>query len=152
MYTTLLFLHSWLRWVVLILAVLLVLVGLVRWSRADADTKLVDKLSGMFVGTLDLQFLIGLILYFIAPTVRTLFADFGAGMGDRVIRFWGVEHIFGMLVAVVLSHIGRVKIKRAPDAVGKHRAAAIWIGIALLIMLLTIPWPGMPQGRPLFRI
>ena len=152
MYTALLFAHSWLRWVVLILAAILVLLGMVRRSREEADSTPVDRLSVFFIIALDVQLLLGLLLYFVAPTVQTMLADFGAGMGDRVLRFWGIEHAFGMLVAVVLSHIGRVKIRRGTTSTAKHRAAFVWVGLALLIMLLTIPWPGMPQGRPLFRI
>lgn len=152
MYTTLLFLHSWMRWVVLILALFLVIIGIARWSRRDAETRQVDKASAFYVIALDIQFMLGLILYFVSPTIQTVFADFGAAMGDRVLRFFAVEHVFGMVVAITLSHIGRAKIKRATDAVARHRAAAIWIGLALLIILLAIPWAGTPQGRPLFRI
>jgi hypothetical protein len=56
-----------------------------------------------------------------------------------------------MLVAVTLVNIGRAKIRKATDAARKHKLAAIFFGIALAIMLASIPWPGLTSGRPLFR-
>lgn len=152
LYFGLLTAHSWIRWAVVGLAMAVVVLGLARWSRRDAAPSQVERLSVFYIIALDLQLLLGLALYFVAPTVQSFLAAPGAGMGDRVIRFWGVEHLFGMFVAVALSHIGRVKIRRAADVVAKHRAAAVWIGIALLIMLAAIPWPALPHGRPLFRL
>jgi hypothetical protein len=35
--------------------------------------------------------------------------------------------------------------------VRRHKLAAIFFGLALVAILATIPWPGMPAGRPLFR-
>jgi Na+-driven multidrug efflux pump len=56
-----------------------------------------------------------------------------------------------MLVAVTLVNIGRAKIKRASEAARKHKLAAIFFGIAIVVILLSIPWPGTPGGRPLLR-
>ena len=37
-----------------------------------------------------------------SPMTQAAFADFGGAMGNSVMRFWAVEHIFGMLVASLL--------------------------------------------------
>jgi hypothetical protein len=71
-------------------------------------------------------------------------------MGDSALRFFLVEHAFGMLLAVTLAHIGRIRIRKAADDGRRHRSAAIYFGIALVLVLLSIPWPGMPAGRPLW--
>jgi hypothetical protein len=71
-------------------------------------------------------------------------------MGDSRLRFFLVEHTAGMIVALALAHIGSVRIRKASEARKRHRTAAIFFGLALLLILGSIPWPGMPAGRPLF--
>jgi hypothetical protein len=91
--------------------------------------------------------LLGLILYlFLSPFVRRAFADFGAAMGDNELRFFAVEHIFGMILALVLAHVGRVLSKKATESVKKYRAAALWFALSLVAVLVMIPW-----DRPFWR-
>jgi hypothetical protein len=152
MYSMLLFLHSWLRWIVLLTG----LFALIRafggvngkrpWTPADA------KPGFYFVTTLDLQFLIGLGLYLIfSPTVRAAFGNIGAAMGNPEYRFFVVEHFFGMIVAIALAHVGRMRTKRPMADAARFKSAVIFYGLALLIILASIPWPGMAAGRVLFR-
>ena len=152
MYAAFLLIHSTLRWVVLALA----LVALVRAIRGIAGRRewlsADQSIGAWFTGSLDLQLLLGLVLYFfLSPFTREAFGDFGAAMRNAPLRFIAVEHITGMIIAVALAHIGRVRTKKAADAASRHRSALIFYGLALVIMLLSIPWPGMPGGRPLFR-
>jgi len=56
-----------------------------------------------------------------------------------------------MLGALVLVHIGRVRIKKAADGPARHKTAVIFFGLGLLLVLLSIPWPGMSVGRPWLR-
>lgn len=152
MYDFVLTTHSWLRWAVLIAGIVAVIraisgvVGRRRWTRAD-------ERAGFWFGTLvDLQMLIGLLLYFIlSPVTRAAMADFGAAMGSSGLRFFAVEHVFGMIVAVALAHVGRSRTRKLSDDRARHRVAAICFVLALLAILVTIPWPGLPNGRPLFR-
>jgi hypothetical protein len=153
MYPLTLVLHSLLRWVVLafgILAVGRALGGLRarrEWAAGD------EKAGRWFVAALDAQMLLGLLLYLrLSPMTTTAFQDFGAAMGNAVLRFWAVEHIAGMIIALGLAHVGRVRLRRAADAARRHRTAAIFFGLALVAILLTTPWPGMPAARPLFRL
>jgi hypothetical protein len=152
MYPLMLVVHSLLRWVVLA-------AGLVAFGRALAGMRARrpwtagdDRAGQVFVGTLDLQLLIGLVLYFgLSPITRAAMQDFGAAMGNSMLRFWAVEHILGMVIAVALAHVGRVRVRKTTDPVRRHKLAAIFFGLALIAILATIPWPGMPAGRPLFR-
>ena len=116
------------------------------WTRAD------DR-AGFWFGTLvDLQLLLGLLLYFaLSPTTRAAMQDFGAAMGSSGLRFWAVEHVFGMLVAVGLVHAGRSRTKKVKDDAARHKVAAICFVLALLAIVISIPWPGMPNARPLVR-
>ena len=58
--------------------------------------------------------------------------------------------VIGMLIGTALAHVGRGRVRKAPDD-RKGRTAAIFYGLALLAILASIPWPGLPAGRPLFR-
>ena len=152
MYPLMLVVHSLLRWVVLA-------AGLVAFGRALAGMRARrawtagdDRAGQVFVGTLDLQLLIGLLLYFgLSPITRAAMQDFGAAMGNSMLRFWAVEHILGMVIAVALAHVGRVRVRKTTDPLRRHKLAAIFFGLALIAIFATIPWPGMPAGRPLFR-
>jgi hypothetical protein len=151
MYPLAILLHSWLRWVILILGVIAVVRAIGgRSGRPWAHTD--DTISKWFGITLDIQFVIGLLLYvWLSPVTQVAFADFGGAMRNAGLRFWAVEHLAGMLIAVALVHIGRVKIRKATTDRRRHTLAAIFYGIALILMLASIQWPGMAGGRPLFR-
>jgi hypothetical protein len=56
-----------------------------------------------------------------------------------------------MLSGLTLAHSGAARIRKAsPER--RHRLAAIFFVLALLAILASIPWPGLPAGRPLFRL
>jgi hypothetical protein len=152
MYSSLLFLHSWLRWMVLLTGIYAIvragggMNGKRRWTASDAKPGL------YFILACDLQLVLGLALYLVfSPTVQAAFGNIGAAMRNPEYRFYVVEHAFGMIVAIVLAHIGRVRSKKARTDAAKFKGAAIFYGLAFLIMLAVIPWPGMPGGRPLIR-
>ncbi|MEO7273876.1 MAG: hypothetical protein ABIX28_11085, partial [Vicinamibacterales bacterium] len=80
-------------------------------------------------------------------------SDMGAAMANPGLRFWTVEHPFGMFLAIALAHIGRVRIRKGTDAVRRHRTALIFFTIALILIVLSTPWPGRELiGRPMFRM
>jgi hypothetical protein len=152
MYTLTLLLHSWIRWAVFAAGLFAIaraisgLTGRRPWASADHTA------GAAFVGLLDLQMLIGLVLYFgLSPITTETMRDMGAAMANDGLRFWAVEHPFGMLVGIALAHVGRGRVKKATDPARKHRTAAIFFVLALIAILVSIPWPGAVQGRPLFR-
>jgi hypothetical protein len=102
----------------------------------------------------DVQLLLGLLLYFVfSPLTTVALKDFGAAMSNPVQRFFAVDHVVAMVIAVVLAHVGRALSRRAADAQGKHRLAAILYGLAVLAIVLAIPWPfETGVGRPLLRL
>ncbi len=151
-YTIFLTAHSYLRWIVLILALVAVFkalggwLGNRRWEASD------QKIGGFFVGALDLQFMVGVILFaFLSPITEAAFQDFGAAMGNRITRFFTTEHTLLMLVSVVMAHVGRARSRRIEDPVKRHKTVAIFFGLSLILMLAGIPWSFLSYGRPLFR-
>lgn len=140
MYTILLDLHSILRWVIIVLA-LMAIVGNAN-SRKPFTTS--NGKVGLFLMiSAHTTLVIGLYLYFFGPwglaTIRNL--GFGEVMKDPVSRFYAIEHIFGMLVAIVLITVARRAAKKnIPDA-SKHRRVFWLVLIALVIILATVPWP-----------
>jgi len=152
MYTALLFLHSWLRWLV-VLSGIAVLGGAVAGVSTRRAWLPVDNLRlALFTHSLDVQMLIGLILYaFLSPVTRSGFENIQLTMRDPILRFFVVEHLVGMVVAIALAHVGRARARKAADAAARHRAVLIFIGLSMVALLLSIPWPGMPGGRELFR-
>lgn len=148
-YLTILTLHSWVRWLVLITGVLAV--GRAIRARRAGWTAADDRAGFWFVMMLDLQVLIGLLLYvWLSPVTHQAFRDIGATMKSRSLRFWAVEHIFGMVLALALAHIGRVRIRKA-DISRRGRLAVIFFALALVAILASIPWPGTVNARPLLR-
>lgn len=141
MYTGLLHTHNMFRWLVLIALVLAVLFAFAGWFGKKEWSKR-DNITGLLLTILmDIQFLTGMILYaFVSPITKAAFADFGAAMKNADLRFYAVEHILMMIVALVLVHIGRSKSKKATNPVKQHRAAAIFYTIGLLLILAAIPW------------
>lgn len=145
MYTGLLHTHSMLRWVVLLLLVVAVfrfLAGAMSgasFGKGDARLRLFTLIST------HIQVLVGLILYFVSP-----FVQFNSNtMSEPSTRFWTVEHLSLMIVAVVVITIGNSRSKKASGA-KQHRTLAIFFGIALLLILAAIPWPWREAiGRPL---
>jgi hypothetical protein len=152
LYSVALFVHSYLRWIVLALALVVLVRFFLAWRSGRAWSPGDNSLHGAFVGIVDIQFTIGLLLYvWLSPLTTASFGDMGAAMRDPVLRFFTVEHVASMVVAITLIHITRGRSKRARTDTLRFRS--IWIStlVALLIIAASIPWSFFPYARPLFR-
>jgi hypothetical protein len=150
MYSVVLAIHSWVRWIALVAvigATLAAVTGRVRGERSAADG------WGLFAMTaLDIQMLLGLLLYLVvSPNMRPILANFGAAMKDPALRFWAVEHTVTMIAAIVLAHAGRVLARKAATPDAKRTRLMVCFGLATVLIILGMPWPGRPGGRPLLR-
>jgi hypothetical protein len=79
--------------------------------------------------------------------VRIGLGDLGAAMAVKELRFFSVEHITGMIIAITLAQIGVGRVRHAPTDAAKLRRAAFWQTLAVLAILASIPW-----WRPLARV
>jgi hypothetical protein len=151
MYHVLLYLHSILRWIIILLSI----VAIFRAYAGMAGGKPFgpgDKRTGLFLMiAAHTTLLVGLYLWIFGPlglaNIRNL--GFGEVMKDRVYRFFAVEHLFGMLVAIILITLGRRASKASISDRSKHKRTFWFILVALLIIFATVPWPWMVGiGRP----
>lgn len=151
-YPHLLLTHSWVRWAVLILLVTVVIrAWRGRRARNAVWRPLDERLHLALVAVADLQLLLGLWLYAISPFARAFLADPIGEQKNRLLRFFGEEHIVMMLIAIAFVHVGRARSRRVPDVTKRHRRVFAWTLAALIFVLASIPWPYFPVERPLFR-
>ena len=141
MYTGLFHTHSLLRYFILIALVVVIIKAILGVMNKQPYGKWDNKLGlYLFIFT-HMQLLIGLILYFVSPFVK-----FGPDtMSDKTTRYWTMEHIVMMLIAVVFITLARTTSKRMATDEGKHKRMLIFNGIALVIIVATI----MMSGRQL---
>jgi hypothetical protein len=141
-YAILIHLHSVLRWALLLFLILAIVLS---FFKSDEKKFLGVRMMPAALITMifaHLQLVFGLILYFISPKV--IFD--ASSMGNDVLRFFLVEHILVMLIAIVLITIGYMIAKRRPEVNRKARSVLVYFIISLVLILSRIPWPFMQYG------
>jgi hypothetical protein len=153
MYAILLPLHSLVRWLVLITLVFAVIRAYRGWFSRKSFSKFDDSLCKGVVNVLNIQMSIGIWLYCISPIVGYFLHNFKEAVHQRQIRFFGMEHITMMIIAVIVITIGSNKTKYKTSDEEKYKTMAIWFAIGLFIILTSIPWAFSPlTSRPNFRL
>jgi cytochrome bd-type quinol oxidase subunit 2 len=144
MYEFFKYLHSGFRFVVLLLILLAIVQSLAGWLGKKTYTDGNRKINLFAMISAHTQLLIGLAVYFISP-----FVQFGSNtMKEATTRYWTVEHISMMIFAIILITIGHSKSKKAVLPEAKHRAIAIFYGLAVLVIVVAI----IQSKRPFFAI
>ncbi len=123
--------HSGWRYVVLILLVLAVINALSGWFGKKNFTEGNRKLNVFTLISTHVQFLFGIVLYMLSPLTEL-------PASEAIGRYWKMEHISIMIIAVVLITIGNSKSKKGETAEAKHKSVAIFYTIALFLILLSI--------------
>jgi len=152
MFVTSLFLHSLVRWLVLASLLFAIARACHGWlthrpySRWDRFARLCA------VSFLHLQLLLGIVLYILSPVVTYFLHHFKEAVHQRDLRFFGMEHVTMMVLAVTVITIGSAKVKRRPTDAAKYKTMVIWFTIGLLMIFLSIPWAFSPfTVRPYIR-
>lgn len=147
-----LYLHSYLRWVILILLLLAFYKNFVDRQRAFTPTH--QKLGLILMICADIMLLIGIYQWAAGETwglISIKSRGFAEVMKDPVARFYAIEHPTGMLLAIIFIHLGYSYGKKAVSDPQKHKRILLYFGLALLIILISIPWPFREHiGRPWF--
>jgi hypothetical protein len=132
--------HSYLRWLVLLaglVAVAKLANGFTRqavWGPAEL------RVSRIFVGMLDLQFLAGLVLYAISPVTRDAMKHSATAISDPHVRFFVAEHPMMMFIALCVAHGASVWTRRSASDRVKYLRSSVGFAFALGLILAGIPW------------
>jgi cytochrome bd-type quinol oxidase subunit 2 len=134
LYSFLLHLHSGFRYIVLLLLLVAIIRSWADWLAHKNYSEGNRKLNLFTLISAHTQLLIGFVLYFVSP-----FITFGSNaMKDATTRYWTVEHLTGMLIAIVLITIGHARSKRGATSDAKHKSIAIFYTLALIIIAIII--------------
>ena len=151
MHTALLFAHSWVRWILLIVVAFVMVRSLIGLLNQSSYKSLDKTLAQVFFWILNIQFILGIILYAgVSPVTQAAFSDMGAAMKESAIRFYVAEHLVTALLAIGAGHFGIARAKRMEADKQKHLFMFIGSALCLALILAVIPWPNLPYGRPLF--
>lgn len=143
-YTILLKSHSGLRWLLLAFFILaLMQLGRKGFSECRFNPK---RLALLTLITAHIQLLLGLVLYFSSPKV--IFA--ASSMKDSMLRFYLVEHIGLMVIAIIILTIGYSKTKNRLQEIAGARKAFYYYLVSLILILASIPWPFRSLGAGWF--
>ncbi|TCC99884.1 hypothetical protein [Pedobacter psychroterrae] len=153
MYQILLPLHGLFRWLVLIFLIIAVFRAYRGRFKKIPFLSIDHTIRIITVKVVQIQFCIGIVLYTISPLVRYFLHNFNEAVHLREIRFFGMEHITMMSIAVAVITIGSDKVSKATDDQQKYKVMAIWFTVGLLLILTSIPWSFSPlTSRPNFRM
>ena len=128
--------HSGLRWVALIL-LLLAIVNAFTSKTYEKKHKMINLFAMVSLHT---QLLIGLGLYFISPRVQFVKGWMSSKVAEGMYRFYNLEHILLMIIAIALVTIGHSKSKKGATPEEKFKPIKLWYVIGLLLILAAIPW------------
>ncbi|PSK91117.1 hypothetical protein [Taibaiella chishuiensis] len=152
MYQTFIFLHSFFRWFV-VLSLLCALLRAMEGYRSGRSFSATDNAVRHWTATIaHIQLVLGIMVYIKSPVVHYFWRNFREAIGIWSITFFALFHFAAMLAAIVLVTIGSALAKRRPGDRAKFRTLFIWFGIALVLIILAIPWPFSPLAqRPYLR-
>ncbi len=133
--------HSGMRWIALLL-LLFAIVNAIR-SKSSGNYLKKDKMVNLFAMiTLHIQFLIGIGLMFISPKVAYVDGWMSSDVAGGMFRFYGLEHILLMIIAIAVITMGRNKAeKKLKGSRDKHHKIIVSYIIGLILILISIPWP-----------
>jgi len=152
MYAFILALHSLIRWFVLASLLFALYRAYAGWLGNKVYSKFDDRVRVITATIAHIQLTVGLWLYFISPIANYFISHFKEAVHERQIRFFGMEHVTMMLIGITLITIASAKAKRKTTDQEKFKTMAIWLTIALLVILSSIPWSfSQLISRPLFR-
>ncbi|MEZ4924747.1 MAG: hypothetical protein R3A50_00620 [Saprospiraceae bacterium] len=137
-------LHSYNRYLILVAILYVLYRSWSGWQGKKAFTKSDNTASVALLGLAHLQLLLGLIQYFGTSTiVKSALSDMGAAMKNGWLRYFAVEHITIMILAVACIQIGRTLSKKATIDVTKHKKLAIWTTAAFVLIVGGLAMKGL---------
>lgn len=141
MYQTVKNLHSYWAYLVLLMLILATFNALFKHFNKKEFNAPDFRISLFTLIVSHIQFLIALVLYFSADYF-SLIGDMGMGevMKNATLRNNIVEHPLMMILAIAFITIGYSKHKKKLTSKGKFKTLSIFYTIALILVLVKIPW------------
>jgi hypothetical protein len=152
MLNTLLFFHSLVRWAVLGTLLYSIYKAYQGYTQKLTFTKGNDSLRHWTATTAHIQLMLGIVMYTQSPNAK--FSLHATGTDGQITQpfFFGVVHLLLMISAIVIITIGSAMAKRKATDSDKFKTLLIWFSIALLVIMIAIPWPFSPLAqRPYLR-
>lgn len=140
MQQVLLYIHSWVRWLIVLVALIALvkhIIGLARRSEYDSMTR---GLMSAFSGLMDLQVVIGIIQLIVGWQAFSAIA----GGFPRV----QIKHLTVMLIAAIIAHLP-MRWKDKPAAIRYRNSLVVIVVVAVLIVVGVMVLAG---SRWVFRI
>ena len=104
-----------------------------NFGRKDSVSSLVFSIGLYF------QLILGFMIYF---TLRTSLEgavwDVPDTENDASLRFWAIEHIALMILALFLTQLGRLFIKRSSKSILKFKASLFYNSASMLLILFSL--------------
>ncbi len=142
MYLIIVHSHSVLRWFLLIFLIYSMVISFIKWRTSGSLSKTDSLMASLTVYFSHLQLLIGIILYF--TSFKVMFN--AEAMVSPIVRFFTVEHVAIMVIAIACLTIGNSKAKKASDPKQKAKLIFIWFAIGFVLIMAAIPWPFRALG------
>lgn len=142
--------HSGWRWVVLFLLIYAIYNAFNK-KKNNIDYTQADRKINMFAMiAAHIQLTVGLVMYFMNEGIMAAWGNLGMVMKISPLRHLVIEHLIGMLIALVIITIGHSKSKKLTESKAKHGKIFTFYLIGLIIILATIPWPFRGWGNGWF--
>src|SRR5215217_5933066 len=106
MYQALTFIHSSVRWFVVIILLYAITRALHGYLKGRTFTRADNAVRHWTATIAHIQLVIGMIFYTQSPVIRYFLKNFKAEISDWAVSFYGLVHPLLMLAAIVLITIG----------------------------------------------
>ncbi|MGB1041902.1 MAG: hypothetical protein ACPGU6_00780 [Tenacibaculum sp.] len=128
-------LHSYWAYIVVAVLVYTVINAIIGLVQKKEFTHKEFRLGLFSLITTHLQFVIGILVYFMGGFQKGL-----GDMKDSAVRLLALEHPLMMIIAIALITIGWSKHKKQVKSETKFKTFIIFYGLALILVLSRIPW------------
>jgi hypothetical protein len=145
-YPILIHIHSGIRWILLASLIISVLISLINSLKKSDLSKYGKLFSLITLISANIQLIAGLVLYIISPKV--VFS--AESMASPILRFYLVEHISAMVLAIILITVGYTAAKKKMGSIAAAKRIFWYYFFALILLLALIPWPWMSYGSQWF--
>ena len=137
-------LHNLARWVVVAGGVWAIYISVWGLLTRNKWTPMVQRSGLIFTIALQLQFVLGIVLYLISPLVGGALNRLDRPIQSHEVRQFTFEHPILMLLALVAAQLGYSLSRRGNNDRVKFIRASIGFVIAGVFLFVGVPWSSRP--------